>query len=384
MVSAKKELLSKTKLEFYKELKKVQSTFKPTKEIAGFSGSAIVGEKNYPNLKIHNISTEFESNTFLNTSKIVKKDYSEIIKQKARNILSSTEEINRKETEARIKNEIEDIIKSKKAVSFNSVFDKELQFNKVIINKTAGITGSKNQLINLNLTQNAPTSKNIEKYTQNDIKSKEAILNLYKKGINEHQIINLLSLGSFGFNFNKKLVPSRWAISAYDSTIEKELHKKIIEYKIKQKYEIFHHFDKGNNFLIMTIPDYFCAEVIETWDNIVESDYVGFDNKLKKSEPETAGGFYATKIAVMEKLISNKEQGAFISVRIIKDYELPLGVVFVRESVRVAMQKPIFSSTNEKEAVEFIKNKYPSHYKRIINSNLQKEIKKQKKLNQFF
>ena len=59
----KKDLLSKTKLEFYNEIKKYQQEFKPSKEIEGYASAAIVGEKNYPNLKVYNISNEKKDRT---------------------------------------------------------------------------------------------------------------------------------------------------------------------------------------------------------------------------------------------------------------------------------------------------------------------------------
>jgi len=56
---AKKKYLNKTKIEFYKEIKKYQLEFKPSKEVEGFASTAIVGEKNYPNLKILSLIAQF-------------------------------------------------------------------------------------------------------------------------------------------------------------------------------------------------------------------------------------------------------------------------------------------------------------------------------------
>lgn len=234
--NAKREFLNKTKIEFYKELKKYQQELKPTKEIEGFGASAIVGEKNYPNLKVHNVSNSNEDNSFFKTSDIVKRDYSDIIKLKARNILGSTNDTYIKKTNDRINKELQDIYKSKNAIEFNSEFENELRFDKVLVNKVSGIVGSRNPLLSLKANENTSTSKKIEKYTANDIKSREAIISLYEKGVNEHQIINLLALGSFGMQMNKKMVPTRWAITAYDQTIEKHLHKKLVAHRPVEKY----------------------------------------------------------------------------------------------------------------------------------------------------
>ncbi len=388
MGGSKRDYINKTKLEFYKKIREYQQELKPTKEIEGFGASAIVGEKNYPYLKVHNISTENKDSSYFNTSDIVKQDYSKIIELKAKNILGSTQDVYTKNRTEKITNEIQDIYKSKKAIEFASQFEKELKFDKVLVNKVSGIVGSKNPLLNLEANENTTTSKDIEKYTQEDIKSRQAIISLYEKGVNEHQIINLLALGTFGIEINKKLVPSRWAISAYDQTIEKHLHKNIVKYNSINSYEVYHAKDKGNDFVIILIPDTFSAEVIETWVEdgrpVIEADYVGVDNKLHKPQPDTAGGFYATKLPIFEHLNQRKKQASFISVRYIDGYDIPLGVVFVRETVREAMKNKIFSTSDEYELRKFLEFKFKKHFQFYKNSNVLKEQKRQKKLNQFF
>lgn len=380
----KRELLNKTKLDFYRQIKLYQAELKPTKEIDGFGSSAIVGEKNYPNLKIHNISTEDVSNSFLKTSEIVKKDYSEIVKLKAKNILGSTEQTYVKKFDDRINQEISDIYKAKFEVEFNSKFDKELKFDKVLVNKVSGIVGSKNSLVSLKANSNISTSKQIEKYTQTDIRSKEAVISLYERGVNEHQIINLLALGSFGVTLNKKLVPTKWAITAFDQIIEKYLHSKLVKYNSIEKFEVYYHKDKGNSFVIVLLPDIFLGEVVEAWENVVERDYCDFNNKLDKAEPECAGGYFATKIGIFESLNERKRQAQFVSLRFIKDYELPLGVVFVRECVRLAMKNKVFSCSNLDDVKKFLFEKYNVHYNLFSNSKLLVERKVQKRLKEFF
>lgn len=381
----KKELLSKTKQSFYEELKRAQKEFKPSKELEGYGGSAIIGEKNYPLVATHNISNENKSSSYQNTSNLVKKPYEEIFKAKAKNVLGTTNSQYIKKPNEKITEELTNIYKAKKPTQFASHFEKQIQFTKLLTNKVAGIMGSQNNLVKLHSTENTTTSKKIEKYTQEDIKSKEAIISLYEKGINEHQIINLLALGSFGISTNKKLVPTKWAISAYDQTIEKHLHKKILNYSIIENYEIYHYFDKGNDFYIVLLPETFSGEIVESWDDIIERDYVSVDNTLNKQEPETAGGFWATKCGIHELLHKRKKQSSYISLRHITNYEIPLGVVFVRECVREALSKePIFKSSNIEEVKEYLKTTSQKHYEDFINSTLLRELKKQKKLSQFF
>ncbi len=384
MVNLKKEYLSETKKKFYDELKSYSLNLKASKEIEGFPANSIIGEKNYPNLKIHSISNENLESVYKNNSNLVKLNYDKIIKIKARNIFGSSNNINVKDLNFRIKEELADIYKAKNMINFVSKFDKEIKFNCFANSKDFGILGSKNELLSIETIGNVSVSKNIEKYTNDDIKSKKAIIDLYEKSYNEHQIINLLSLGEFGHSLNKKLMPTKWAISAFDKTIEKHLYLKLIKNKLLEKFEIFSYFDKGNFFLIILIPDYFQAQIIETWSNIVESDYVSFDNKLDYLDIKTAGAFYATKLGVFENLCFRKKQSAFISLRVIKDYEIPLGLVFVRECIRETMKNKIFESSDLEEIKNFLLEKFPKYYNLIIDSKLFLNIFKQKKLNLYF
>lgn len=383
-MQSKRDILSQTKLDFYNEIKKYQSGLKPTKEIEGFGSNAIVGEKNYPQLKVFNISNEDKNSSFFQTSDIVKKEYSDIVKLKAKNILGNTNNIYIKQTNHKVLDEIKDIYKSRKPIEFTSKFDSELKFNKPIVNKLSGVLGTKNELLNIELNENAQTSNKIENYSKGDVKSKEAIIQLYEKGINEHQIINLLSLGNWGLQINKKMVPSRWAITAYDQTIEKHLYSKLLKYSTIENYELYFSSDKGNSFIIILLPDTFTFENFEfTPSGWNANDYVGIDNKLNKSEPDTAGGFFATKVAIFETLNQRRKSASIICLREIDNYEIPLGVVFVRETVRQAMKNKIFNCSNKKELEEYLSRFHKNHFNWYKKSKTLEENGKQKKLRDF-
>lgn len=387
----KKKVLNRTKQEFFKQIKAYQKTLKPTKEIEGFGSAPIVGEKNYPFLQIHNSSNEDKKNSFMNSNSIVKQGYKDIFQLKAKNILGSTQNTHIRKTTDRINQEIVDIYKSKKEIEFNSTFEHELKFDKILTNKMSGIMGSKNELQSLEATQNTKTSKQIEKYSTNDAKAKEAIIKLYEKGKNEQQIIHLLALGAFGVNINKKLVPSKWAITAYDRTIEHHLYKQIIKYNPINQYEVYYYQNKSDTHVNILLPDHYTGTHTEDWANSHSSEWDGFntdhynhENKLPTINPLNAGGYYATKIALNEHLDKRKKQASAIMIRIIRDYDVPLGVVFVRECVRESFNKQIFKTTSFKELNTFIKIKFPDHYKHFISSKVLEEQRKQTKLNNFF
>lgn len=382
--SSKKQILNKTKKEFYEKIKKYSKELKSTNEIEGFASGAIVGEKNYPNLKVHSISNTNIENSFFKNNSQVMSDYSKIIDLKAKNILGSTSNISVKKFNNRITDEIRDIYKSKSEVEFSSKFEKNLKFDKIVINKVAGIVGSSNQLESLSANSNTSTSKQIEKNISNDIKATKAIINLYEQNVNENQIINLLALGSFGVSSNKKLVPTKWAISAYDQTIEKYLFNQLKKFKLITKYEVYEFNNKGNYFLIILFPEFLSGETIESQNDFYGTDYFNNENKLDKKTPQISGAYYANKLAVFEHLRERKRQSAFLSIRLIKDYDIPLGVVFVRECVRNSFKNKIFSTSNKLELEEFLKFKKNNFYTFYEKSKLLNEFKKRLDLRDYF
>lgn len=385
MIPNKKEkFLSDSKKKFYLEIKNFQKNFKPTNQIEGVASYVFIGDKNYPNVNLFNISNDKKEAYFKNSSEIVKNSYNDIFKIKARNILGDTKPTSIKNISTRINDEIRNVYKAKNMVNFSSKFEKEISFNKIIFNKEAGNLGSKNELVSLDVQENTKTDNSIEKYTSQDLKAKNSIIALYEKGVNEHQIINLISLGAFGVSSNKKLVPTKWAISLYDKTIEEYLYKKIFNFKQINFFEVYTFEDKGNFFLLILFPQHFSANIIEIFGETFLEDYVSYDNKLNKKKPDTSGGYYATKISCLEFLLKRKKQAGVLSIRLIKDYDFPLGVVFVRESVREAFLKLVFKTSSFEELEKYIlinKKKYYYYFKK---AKILLERKVNKKLLDFY
>ncbi len=333
----KKKLLNRTKKEFYNCINQFKKDFRPSKSLQGFSSGVIVCEKNYPNLNLIPLNNYKEESHFSKEKEIVKKDYSEIFKIKSRNIAGKFN-LNIKNKNKNLDN-IRDIIASKKKVEYESIFKKEIKINNIVTNNLIGIVGSKNELKEIK-KGNVPRSKIVDKYMNDDIKSEDAVYSLYCKKVNENQIISLFTLGSFGYSFNKKLVPSRWGTTAYDSIISERLYDEIKHNKIINKNLYFFKEDKGNRFHIFMFSHKHTFESIEIIYNKndikIIQDYI-IDNK--RIDPNTAGGFYATRLAVLEFLNRIKRQASIVVIREIKDYEIPLGVIFVRETVRDALKK---------------------------------------------
>ena len=74
------------------------------------------------------------------------------------------------------------------------------------------------------LQENPKMNHRVEKAASDtDLKATEAITSLYGKGIDEHTLTRAFSVGNFGLGRNRKLVPTRWSITAVDDTLGKHL-----------------------------------------------------------------------------------------------------------------------------------------------------------------
>jgi len=181
---------------------------------------------------------------------------------------------------------------------------------------------------------------------------------LYSHGFGENELSKILSVGVLGLKHKRKLVPTRWSITATDDTLGKEIIKSIRSYR-SAEYQLFHGSLYGNYYFIMVFPDVWSYELFEgylprsLWSTSEEiefvTDYESFSGRKDYAE-NTAGGYYAARLPILEKLHSMRKQASVIAIRFVTDeYTCPLGVFVCREAVRKSMGcHPVkFSSRDE-------------------------------------
>lgn len=186
------------------------------------------------------------------------------------------------------------------------------------------------------------TSKPIEKtYYDHDLKAEDAILKLYNSGIEISKIQKCLSIGMFGKD--RKLVPTRWSITATDDMISKNLVKETLDYPQVDSYLVFTHEHLGNLFSVLLFPHRWIFEMEEAWHT--DKGEIGFGVDAEDANgidhyPSIAGAYYAAKLGVAEYLIKQKRQAGVLVLREIQpEYAVPVGVWQVREAIRAAMSK---------------------------------------------
>ncbi len=259
--------------------------------------------------------------------------------------------------------------------------------------------GPNAKLKNAQITSNPKISHYVDKVVDDiDLKAKNAILYLHKKDFNENFLTKLLSVGNLGLKKNRKLVPTRWSITATDDMIAKELIAKIKDYK-QADYLAFFGSYLGNYYLILLFPEPWFYELFETYmpktswnvdENVnYTTDYEPYYGRKTYAE-NCAGGYYAARLSIVEKLEKTKRQSSVLALRFITgEYAVPLGVWVVREAVRKAMKnRPIEFASKElmlNYARLLIKKKFNYDVNNLLkNSILLRNIKHQTKLNKFF
>ncbi|MBS3064484.1 MAG: hypothetical protein J4472_01605, partial [DPANN group archaeon] len=205
---------------------------------------------------------------------------------------------------------------------------------------------------------NVQINRHLDKIINDDIKVSESMKILYENNFDEYSLSKILSVGVLGLKKDRRLVPTRWSITASDDILGKQLLKKVRDYKWLEDYELFYEEFMGNQYLILMFPNVWSFELFElyfpgsSWNPSNEikasTDFEGFEGRTKYAF-NTAGGYYATRLPILKYLDYIKRQASVVVIRIeTPSYWASLGVWVVRESVKKALNKKIkFSSKKE-------------------------------------
>jgi hypothetical protein len=106
----------------------------------------------------------------------------------------------------------------------------------------------------------------IEKaFYDTDLKSREAVLDLYKNKVKISSIQRAFSVGAFGNKNNRRFVPTRWSITAVDSLIGEEMIKNTKRNPQINEYRVYYLNQFDNRWIIIMIPNNWEYELIEAW-----------------------------------------------------------------------------------------------------------------------
>jgi DNA repair protein NreA len=199
-------------------------------------------------------------------------------------------------------------------------------------------------------------------YYDRDLDAAGAVRELYRKGMLVTRIQKAFSLGMFGVGPRRKIVPTRWSITAVDSSISLELVERIKHRPTIDEYRVYSFRVYDNQYVAMLLPEPWRFEWIEawfpntTWNQFTTTPYVigDYEEYYGRTRYARVGGcYYSTRLAVTEALERERRQAAAIVLReTYPGFIMPLGVWNVRESIRELLKQPFEKHETFKSAMD--------------------------------
>ena len=230
------------------------------------------------------------------------------------------------------------------------------------------------------------SDKSIQRaYYDHDLKAQDAVVSLYNRGIEISKIQKCFSVGMFGKK--RKLVPTKWSITATDSIIAESLVSEILEFDLIDSCRVFSHDHLGNLFSVVLFPHRWLFENQEAWHT---GNGIGFGSDIEDAKgidhpPVTAGAFFAAKLGVAEYLLEKKCQASALVLREIRpEYAVPVGVWQIREAIRSAMKNEPYIAENFDDGVSFAAKRMSVSKSEWLSKGDMLSTLKQKSISDFF
>ena len=268
--------------------------------------------------------------------------------------------------------------------------DSEIQFQKDTI-PTATIDGENapfgpiGEIKNAKFSSSSSDNKIEKVYYDKDLKAADAVLNLYNSGIEISKIQKCFSIGMLGKQ--RKLVPTRWSITATDDIVSKSLVSQILEYELIDSCRVFSYDHLGNLFSVILFPHRWIFEMQEAWH---DGNSIGFGADREDANgithpPAIAGAYFAAKLGVVEYLERKKIQAGVLVLREIRpEYAVPVGVWQIREAIRNAMKWEPYIAENLDDGINFASKRMSVSKPEWLSKGMLLNMLKQKPISDYF
>ena len=347
--------------------------------------SIFVGYENYPNVFVGPmVSLESETLSIADTpekmyglslNKILSARCNLVRGKKERNIFSRDRYIQ----------ELQDISISQQPLDIEISFRKKPSFDMSFSSVMQPI-GPSGLIKKFKLVDNPKMEQKVCRIVNDDLTADSICVKLYKMKLEQSRISRILSSGILGME--KKLVPTRWSITAVDDILGKNLMSEVRNFDLINDYLVFENEYLHNRFFIILMPAKWEFEQIESWfpqtlwnpsNTPSLSVEYEFHEGRKTYAGKQSGGYYAARFAALDYLYKIKKQAKVLMIReVYSGYDIPLGVWVVRETAKQAFNKAPEKFKSLGEVFNNLKTRFsPEKYK------ASSEILKQKRLFDF-
>lgn len=259
--------------------------------------------------------------------------------------------------------------------------------------------GPSAEIKRVELTENPKIHTKVDKVNSDtDLKASEALDYLYKNNFEVDFLSKILSIGSIGLKTNRKLVPTKWSITATDDIVGKYVIKEVKKHNVLNDYWLFFDNYLGNYYFILLFPEVFSYELFEAYMplnlqnqnlKLQKAHDFEFYSGRKDYADDTVGGYYACRLAVLEKLKELRKQATALVFRFVtSEYSTPLGVWVCRQTTRKALGKQGLKFESKELMLKYLKNlvldKFNYNIENLLKeAHLLKNINQQTKLTSF-
>ena len=278
---------------------------------------------------------------------------------------------------------------SETPLSSEATLLKRPTFTTVFSDRTLPI-GPSAPLRSFHLEDNPRVPKVVDKVTSDtDLRATTGVVDLFREGIRQEHITRLLSVGVLGQDRRRRLVPTKWSITAIDDIMGKELHREVLRYPWINDYLVSVDHALGNTVAFLFLPSGWQFEALESWLGGFEPPIIS-DHELgrgrKNYASSVAGAYYATRLPALQYLTDIKRQaGLIVFMEIDPQRWVPLGVWRFREIAKRALTTSIRKlSTLEEATAEVGRHLRIPMNRWLQRSRIYSEFRSQTKLTDFF
>ncbi|MEO3993221.1 MAG: Nre family DNA repair protein [Desulfurococcaceae archaeon TW002] len=301
-----------------------------------------------------------------------------------------------RDVESSYVSKIQELALSEKSVDVEVLLDKKY-FRRPVFGEEILPFGPRALLRDLRVVSNPYFGRPVEKvFSDTDLRAVDAVLLLYSEGLPVSRIQRIFSVGALGRPLDRKLVPTRWSITAVDNIISKSLVRRVRELPELSEILVYVRKYMQNLFVAVLLPGVWSYEWVEawfpgsTWNPSGTRVAIGGDHEgpMGKFEYALTGGcYYAARLGVAEHLLYRlgRQATVFLYREIYEGFNAPVGVWFVRENIRKLFESRPAKFSELNEVLSFLREHTRVDVREIRrNSNILRNYGKVRTLDYFW
>ncbi len=310
----------------------------PRSEYVGTTPSIFVGSSGYPNVSAGPLLTSDNDHPpeWMNQDLSI----ADIVSIRAQTIRGTS-------LPHRYEDHLQEIARSSVPLGVETAFDRPVSFDLRFDGMVAPM-GMSGNIRSFDLLDNAKVERVVDRITSDtDLPAAGACHELTEGGTDTYRIISLMSAGLLGTEKSRHIVPTRWAITAVDDTLGKNLKPQVFRSSDYESISLFYSKKFGNAIAIILLPGDWQFEMIEIWGSQSlwaggnETIVADREGRTKTGYSPITGAYYSARLAVLEFLTAINRNARVIVIRwITSEYWAPLGTWVIREVSRQAMASP--------------------------------------------